>query len=40
MENDKENRVESREGHTERDCCVALPHSAMGLSEVCDCEIS
>ena len=19
-----------------RDCCVALPHSAMGLSEVCD----
>ena len=19
-----------------RDCCVALPHGAMGLSEVCD----
>ena len=23
-----------------RDCCVALPHGAMGLSEVCDCVIS
>ena len=23
-----------------RDCCVALPHGDMGLSEVCDCEIS
>ena len=22
------------------DCCVALPHSAMGLSAVCDCGIS
>ena len=20
-----------------RDCCVALPHGAMDLSEVCDC---
>ena len=23
-----------------RDCCVALPRSAMGLSAVCDCDIS
>ena len=23
-----------------RDCCVALPRSAMGLSAVCDCGIS
>ena len=23
-----------------RDCCVALPHSAMGLSSVFDCGIS
>ena len=23
-----------------RDGCVALPHSAMGLSAVCDCGIS
>ena len=23
-----------------RDCCVALPHGAMGLSEVCDSVIS
>ena len=23
-----------------RDCCVALPHGAMGLSAVCDCGIS
>ena len=23
-----------------RDCCVALPHDAMGLSAVCDCDIS
>ena len=23
-----------------RDCCVALPHSAMGLSAVCDCGIN
>ena len=23
-----------------RDCCVALPHGAMGLSKVCDCVIS
>ena len=23
-----------------RDCCVALPPSAMGLSAVCDCGIS
>ena len=23
-----------------RDCCVALPHDAMGLSAVCDCGIS
>ena len=23
-----------------RDCCVALPRSAMGSSEVCDCGIS
>ena len=23
-----------------RDCCVALPHGFMGLSEVCDCVIS
>ena len=22
-----------------RDCCVALPHGAMGLSVVCDCGI-
>ena len=22
------------------DCCVALPHDAMGLSAVCDCGIS
>ena len=22
-----------------RDCCVALPHHAMGLSAVCDCGI-
>ena len=22
-----------------RDCCVALPHDAMGLSAVCDCGI-
>ena len=22
------------------DCCVALPHDAMGLSEICDCGIS
>ena len=23
-----------------RDCCVALPCDAMGLSAVCDCDIS
>ena len=23
-----------------RDCCVALPHDAMGLSAVCNCGIS
>ena len=23
-----------------RDCCVALPHDAMGSSAVCDCGIS
>ena len=23
-----------------RDCCVALPRDAMGLSSVCDCGIS
>ena len=23
-----------------RDCCVAFPRSAMGLSAVCDCGIS
>ena len=23
-----------------RDCCVALPHDATGLSVVCDCGIS
>ena len=23
-----------------RDCCVALPHDATGLSTVCDCGIS
>ena len=23
-----------------RDCCVALPHGAMGWSAVCDCGIS
>ena len=23
-----------------RDCCVALPHDATGLSAVCDCSIS
>ena len=23
-----------------RDCCVALPHVAIGLSSVCDCGIS
>ena len=23
-----------------RDCCVALPHDATGLSAVCDCGIS
>ena len=23
-----------------RDCCVALPHDAAGLSAVCDCGIS
>ena len=23
-----------------RDCCVALPHDAKGLSAVCDCGIS
>ena len=23
-----------------RDCCVALPRGAMGLSEVCDCGIN
>ena len=23
-----------------RDCCVALPNDAMGLSAVCDCGIS
>ena len=23
-----------------RDCCVVLPHDAMGLSAVCDCGIS
>ena len=23
-----------------RDCCVALPRSAMGLSATCDCGIS
>ena len=23
-----------------RDCCVALPRGAMGLSAVCDCSIS
>ena len=23
-----------------RDCCMALPHDAMGLSAVCDCGIS
>ena len=23
-----------------RDCCVALPRAAMGLSAVCDCGIS
>ena len=23
-----------------RDCCVALPRGAMGLSAVCDCGIS
>ena len=23
-----------------RDCCVALPRGAIGLSEVCDCGIS
>ena len=23
-----------------RDCCVALPRGAMGLSAVCDCDIS
>ena len=23
-----------------RDCCVALPHDAMGLSAVCDCGIT
>ena len=22
------------------DCCVALPHDAMGLSAICDCGIS
>ena len=22
-----------------RDCCVALPHDATGLSAVCDCDI-
>ena len=22
------------------DCCVALPHDAMGLSAVCDCGIT
>ena len=22
------------------ECCVALPHAAMGLSAVCDCVIS
>ena len=21
-----------------RDCCMALPHGAMGLSAVCDCD--
>ena len=23
-----------------RDCCVALPHDATGLSAVCDCGVS
>ena len=23
-----------------RDCCVALPHDATGLSAVCDCGLS
>ena len=23
-----------------RDCCVALPHEATGLSVVCDCGLS
>ena len=23
-----------------RDCCVALPHDATGLSTVCDCGVS
>ena len=23
-----------------RDCCVALPHGAEGLSAVCDCSIT
>ena len=23
-----------------RDCCVALPRGAIGLSAVCDCDIS
>ena len=23
-----------------RDCCVALPHDATGMSAVCDCGIS
>ena len=23
-----------------RDCCVAFPHDATGLSAVCDCDIS
>ena len=23
-----------------RDCCVTLPHGAMGLSAICDCGIS
>ena len=25
---------------TSRDCCVALPRGAMGLSAVCDCGLS
>ena len=26
--------------HEPYDCCVALPHGAMGLSAVCDCGLS